>query len=471
MEVVESLAAHAKAGGALDLRAGRLIAWFKREDLRSLGYASYRVFAAEHVDWHDSWMRAIVRLVESPLELVKGAVCAGRLSMRRAVEAPAETTVEDEARWLAEAIGTRAKPRRRQAPAPEVDLSGEDMATVHAARELARIHLGYQADDASADRHILAAWRRHDPEATRREALTPGPAPEPLPPWCEADDPATALLGPWVEPTSLEEGLSELRRVNAHRRERVLEMGALYRRVVDERLWREGWTSLGEMLRCLDLDQRTLQRAARLTQALDDLPDTAEAVATGQISLDHARKIASIACEEDEADWLQLDLWYTRPDFARLVELASRGVPIVATATRVIDALIDELGVHDRVTFSSIERPLPAPRNGTVHAELLEAARWYLANLALPRQYGAGKAKEKDRFRCRNPEDRRPTLRAHTHHTTPRSKGGTDDPDKLVTGCPSCHLRGVHGGAFTIEVRPDRIVWTYPGRRIIELRA
>jgi hypothetical protein len=264
--------------------------------------------------------------------------------------------------------------------------------------------------------------------------------------------------------------LCELRRVEAHRRTRVLEVGALYRRVVGERLWREGWGSLGEMLRSCDLDQRTLQRAAKLVASLDELPDTAEAVACGQIPLDHARKIASIACEEDEADWLQLEPWYTRPDFARLVELASRGVPIVPIARRVIDTLIDELGVTDRVTFSGIERPMPAPRHATVHRDLLAASTWYLANLAMPRQRGCGKAKEKDRFRCRNPEDRRPTSRAHTHHAKPRSRGGTDDPTNLLCKCPSCHLRGVHGGAFTVEILEDRIVWSYPGRRVVELR-
>jgi hypothetical protein len=251
MEEVESLLAHARAGGALDLRAARLIAWFKRQDLRSM-----------------------VRLVESPLERVKAAVCMGLLSQRRAVQAPAETTPEDEVRWLAEAIGTRPTPRRRQPPAPEADLSGESLATIHAARELARIHLGFPADDATADRHILAAWRRRDAQATRRECAEPSPPPAALPPWCGAADPAGALLGRWVEPTSLEEGLFELRRVNAHRRTRVLELGALYRRVVDEKLWREGWHSLGDMLRSCDLDQRTLQRAARLVASLDDLPDT-----------------------------------------------------------------------------------------------------------------------------------------------------------------------------------------------------
>jgi hypothetical protein len=153
------------------------------------------------------------------------------------------------------------------------------------------------------------------------------------------------------------------------------------------------------------------------------------------------------------------------------VELAARGVPIVPLATRVIDTLIEGLGVHDRVTFTGIERPMPAPRHQSVHRDLLEAARWYLANLALPRQHGIGRSKDRDRNRCRNPEDRRPTTRLHSHHHRRRSEGGSDDLVNIGSLCHPDHLRGVHGGAFTVEVLPDRIVWTYPGRRVIEVRA
>src|SRR5688572_30170850 len=105
MDLVEHLVALSRGGAALDLRVARHIAWFKRQDLRALGYASYRVFAAAHVDWCDSWMRECVRLVESPLERVKAAVCLGLVPLRVAVRAPSEATPEDEAGWIANAIG------------------------------------------------------------------------------------------------------------------------------------------------------------------------------------------------------------------------------------------------------------------------------------------------------------------------------------------------------------------------------
>src|SRR5688572_25668063 len=74
---IEDLVVHARSGTALDLRLARLIAWFKRQDLRPLGYTSYRAFATHRVDWSDAWLRQVVALVESPLERVKSAVCIG----------------------------------------------------------------------------------------------------------------------------------------------------------------------------------------------------------------------------------------------------------------------------------------------------------------------------------------------------------------------------------------------------------
>src|SRR5688572_23219231 len=101
MSRVDQLVALAEGAAALDLRLARHLAWFKRQDLLPLGYASYRTFAAAHVDWSDSWMRACVRLVESPLERVKAAACHGILPLRVAVLAPGETDAESEEGWIA----------------------------------------------------------------------------------------------------------------------------------------------------------------------------------------------------------------------------------------------------------------------------------------------------------------------------------------------------------------------------------
>jgi hypothetical protein len=161
--------------------------------------------------------------------------------------------------------------------------------------------------------------------------------------------------------------------------------------------------------------------------------------------------------------------WHTAPDFARLVELASRGVPVLPVAARVIDTLIDALDLPDRVTFSGIERQMPAPRHASVHPDLPEAAAWLLANARPEPQRGIGRVKERQRFRCRNPEDRRPTLRLHTHHKRWRSEGGTDDDHNLVSLCVACHLRGVHGRYVRIVDHGAVIEWCYPGRRVLEL--
>ncbi|MFZ5481436.1 MAG: HNH endonuclease signature motif containing protein [Myxococcota bacterium] len=463
-QLVEDLCTHARAGTALDLRAALVISWFKRQDLRPLGYASYRVFAAQHVDWGDSWMRDLVRLVESPLERVKAAACRGEVPLREAVRAPSETDVENEEAWLAShepACGKRA-------PRPGVNLSGDALETIHAARERARIYMGGHADDAAADRYILREWRRGDPEATRREAMAPRPAPPPMRP-LEVYDPATALLGRWREPTSLEDGLAQLREVNACRRVRVLTTGTLYRTVLAERAWRGEWASVGEMTRALGLEQRTLQRAKKLVEALEPLPDTSAAVACGEISLDEARKIASVATEETEEDWLKIVPWYTPPDFARLVELASRGVDIRPVAQRVIDRFVEVATNRDRVTFKGVERQMPAPRHQAVHPDLPKAAVWFLAHATLPPQRGCGRVKEKAGFRCGNPEDRHPSLRMHVHHVDHRAHGGGNDERNQVPACPPCHLRGFHGGFIRLEDRGDVRIWHYAGgRRVFE---
>jgi hypothetical protein len=77
VEALDQLFCLRFARPALDLRLAMLIAWFKRNDVLPLGYASFSAFARDQVELSDSWMRALVRLVEADLPLVKRAVSLG----------------------------------------------------------------------------------------------------------------------------------------------------------------------------------------------------------------------------------------------------------------------------------------------------------------------------------------------------------------------------------------------------------
>src|SRR5690606_33008544 len=85
---------------ALALRLGMVLACIKQFDVAELGYSGFLSFCRDRVDWGSSWMRAIVRLVESPLEQVKAAAAAGLVPLRVAVQAPGRITADQQAAWL-----------------------------------------------------------------------------------------------------------------------------------------------------------------------------------------------------------------------------------------------------------------------------------------------------------------------------------------------------------------------------------
>jgi len=54
----------------------------------------------------------------------------------------------------------------------------------------------------------------------------------------------------------------------------------------------------------------------------------------------------------------------------------------------------------------------------------------------------------------------------HAHHIIPRSQGGTDDPENLVSLCAAHHLHGIHGGRMRVTgTAPDKLVWEFGLRR------
>jgi 5-methylcytosine-specific restriction endonuclease McrA len=54
----------------------------------------------------------------------------------------------------------------------------------------------------------------------------------------------------------------------------------------------------------------------------------------------------------------------------------------------------------------------------------------------------------------------------HAHHIKPRSQGGSDDPENLISLCAAHHLHGIHGGRMRVTgTAPDKLVWEFGLRR------
>jgi len=277
-----------KAGAALDLRLARMLGWFKRQDLAPIGYSSHLAFCRERVEWRDTWIRQLVRLVESDLELVKAAVCRGGLPPSVAVLAPGKIEADEQTLWLLAALRGEVVPERvrRAPPRKKVVLEGRAARVVHRARDLSRLVTGQPLSDAVADDFILECWREQVPgEQILAEAREKPSVPEhpPVPPWCGEPDPATRLVGPCREPADLEEGLRLLDSVQRARRERIVRLGRGYVRMAQERLYLAvGFDSLAEMARqALGLSVRTLQRYRQLAEGMAALPAAGRAVEQG----------------------------------------------------------------------------------------------------------------------------------------------------------------------------------------------
>src|SRR5690606_5169692 len=112
----------------------------------------------ERVDWGSSWVRAIVRLVESPLDDVKAAAAAGRVPLRVAVTAPGRVQVHQQAEWLAGGAAEAPSP-----VGPRSSFHADDAEIVAEARELAQVCLGGEAPITRVDAYILRHWRERVP--------------------------------------------------------------------------------------------------------------------------------------------------------------------------------------------------------------------------------------------------------------------------------------------------------------------
>ena len=286
------------AGNAIDLRIARLAAWIKCADPADCGYASHGAIFREHIGWGDSWLRALVRLVESDLTLLLAAVCQGRLPLSVAVRAPGLVESSQQSAWLRGALegdgsGLPTRPRRARAGHPDpvrwVDLEHHQLREIRQARRLARLLAGKPLSDPGADHFVLDCWRSaaSGAELLARARLDPPPPPQRAPPsWCGLPDPATPILGPWVTPRDLPHALRLLERTQVARGSRMVLLGQAYDEIASRALHHElGFTTLAQFARqALDLPVRQLERHRSLAHDLRCLPQLADASMMASIS-------------------------------------------------------------------------------------------------------------------------------------------------------------------------------------------
>lgn len=455
------LRALARSVQGMDLRLARLLAWFRDQALELLGFSGWQAFCRERVDWAESWIRDMVRLVRSGLDQVVAAACRGQVQLAVAVKAPGWCPPGAQAEWVALARAGQLPPRpvaRPRGASFTIATGEEDTLVVWHARRRASLLVGLELSDREADERILEWWRARRTDLVE-DALAPAPKPAPAlfsVDW-EVDDPATALLGAWHTPSTLEEGLAQLDEIQEARRGRAAEMGRLYEEVVRLALYRAwGYGSLNAWCQtALGLSPRTLQRYRELGEALRRHPELAE------LPLTKAEAIGRVAYRR------HIDRWVAVAARTGVRELLRAAGHVQAGADP--EALLTEYEAAMRATTTTValprvRDPIPPPLTDRVHPDLPRAARWLLFEVAIPRQRGFGRVKEAVDFVCGNPECRRRALRNHAHHRVFLSEGGTDDLDNGECLCPSCHLRLVHPRHASVVREGDRLVWTFPGR-------
>jgi len=518
--VLEGLATLARHEAALRLRLAMVLAWVKRQDPSVLGYTSFTAFCREYVGLGDSWTRALVRLVESPLDLVKAAACRGIVPLRVAVNAPGNVSVRDQAEWLLDPSFS-VRP-----PTALVRFEGDDMVMIHRARQIARLCIGRSSSVREVDEFILRCFKERIPAAVILAQARERPERPALGEldwgWCQGRAPAQALLGPWVEPTSMVDAASQIQAIDALRHGREAMLARTWAVADHYALWQlAGFDCKWDFaLQVLGWSRRTAQRQRRIGWALEWYPELDQAVAQGlnvgsvallagvvgpltvgrwitvakrigQLELIEAVREARFddrILERYERALADVDRWATgeppQGDERHASNAPERPAPNAGGlpsdddgATQGSAGRAPTAGGPARagpIRVSLPRAPEPAPLEGRGPPGLAEAARWFVKHVRIAPQRGFARIKERDRFRCQNPECGRTSLRAEAHHIRPRSEGGSDDPQNGVTVCRACHLRGIHTADLRIQVEravlpsgAPALVWRYAGGRVV----
>jgi hypothetical protein len=479
-EILDRMMLLADSEGALLLRIGEILAALSDFDERLLGHTSYRGLLQNEVDFDRSWAIRLRNFARSQLVAIKVAVCRNIIPMSAAVEAPTDLTLEGQLAWIE---GVRSgdirtkKKKKKSKREPRVLIDDSEAARiVHAATKRARTIRGGNCSDAAARRDIRKAFHdKADGREIIRKALEPRePRPkEPPIDWNAITDPAAELLGPRRVPIDVHDGRRILRELLYDYRIRTIELGLLYQQVVDRKLYRVfNFGSIEEMVReSFTVSVRTLQNYRDRALDLAIYPELLQALEQG-MDFGRVMAVCEVATEDNVDRWLAIAKRMTVMELRRAVSWAheTEGELVLSSYE---NAIAETKGAHQWVAIRAARREERPPRwiEGA-EPDLVEACKWYLENVRIPKQHGFQEVKERASWICENPRCYCLTIRMDSHHRLWRSRGGTNESSNGRAVCKPCHLRGIHPHEV-VRIDADekgRDVWSYAdGLQIVVL--
>jgi hypothetical protein len=170
-----------------------------------------------------------------------------------------------------------------------------------------------------------------------------------------------------------------------------------------------------------------------------------------------------IATEDNVDRWLAVARRTTVMEIRRAVAWAHEtgGERVLSSYEQ---AIAETKGAHQWVALRASRREERPPRwIDDAEPDLVEACKWYLEHVQIPKQRGFRKVKEHAGWVCESPLCDCLTIRGDPHHRIWRSRGGTNDPKNARYVCRPCHRRGIHPFEIVrIDVdQQGRDVWSY----------
>ncbi len=446
-----------------------------------LSYSNIGDYAREELGINASTAVKMARLARRLRDrpLLREAVRRGEVSARKA---------EIIARWIliAKAETVRSLKARVKAP-PDPDdeewvnlyanVSPEKLPMLDEGLRLAGVIIGATATkmqrvNAWAEEHLST----HPAPADERAddvLFTPEDDLEPLKKLLEEENRQWADLAA-VEPVKAEEFSGEIDpwRIHAELKQLVEKRArwdAVFGHVAmlfkQSRAWTPlGFASFGHYCEeGLGMAERTVAQRVALERSLYRIPLLRRALREKRISYEKARIIARHSEGEEVQDWIEKAETMTcvalrramqDKDEAQMCARGSFSVWMPVSVAEVVKAAF-------RAARAAAKRWLGAGECLVTLAEhFVETWRAQLKQAnTLQRRIRA-----RDRHFCQVPGCSRAAV--HAHHIKPRSQGGSDDPENLISVCAAHHLHGIHGGRMRVTgTAPAKLVWEFGLRR------